>query len=181
MNLQESIRNDLNKITEAEEVNDDQALIARAIDQIKDDVRKGDFTQIAKLLANAKFSSSEWMQDEFLRDRDYDPDDKTIEVNKDVPLAGNYHSKLKNTTVKVSSIRITNPYASGGYMSSDRDIGYRQVDVEHDGPWEIYVDAGFEKAISQLVGFKVTGTESGMQEEGVASMEGKIIGVKKGK
>jgi hypothetical protein len=41
----------------------------------------------------------------------------------------------------------------------------------HDGPWTIYTDTGFEKAISEMIGMEVTFTEQGMQEEGVASLE----------
>ena len=57
-------------------------------------------------------------------------------------------------------------------MDDDEDDGYRKVTVEHDGPWTIYTDSGFEAAISKMVGFKVTFTEQGMQEDGMASMEG---------
>ena len=57
-------------------------------------------------------------------------------------------------------------------MDDDEDDGYRKISVEHDGPWTIYTDSGFEKAISKMVGFKVVFTEQGMQEDGMASMEG---------
>ena len=75
-------------------------------------------------------------------------------------------------SVKVSKVTIENPYEPGGYMDDDEDDGYRKVTVEHDGPWTIYTDSGFEAAISKMVGFKVTFTEQGMQEDGMASMEG---------
>ena len=48
---------------------------------------------------------------------------------------------------------------------------YTSVSVEHDTTWEIYTDTGFEKAISAVLGYDVTFTEQGMQEDGVASME----------
>jgi len=48
---------------------------------------------------------------------------------------------------------------------------WTQVNVEHDAGWEIYTDAGFERAISEAVGFEVRFTEQGMQEDGLASME----------
>ena len=75
-------------------------------------------------------------------------------------------------SVQVSSVTIENPYEPGGYMDDDEDDGYRKVSVEHDGPWTIYTDSGFEAAISKMVGFKVVFTEQGMQEDGMASMEG---------
>jgi hypothetical protein len=70
------------------------------------------------------------------------------------------------------SITIENPYEPGGYMDDDEDDGYRKVDVEHNGPWTIYTDSGFAEAISDLVGFQVDFTEQGMQNDGMASMEG---------
>ena len=75
-------------------------------------------------------------------------------------------------SVQVSNVTIENPYEPGGYMDDDEDDGYRKVNVEHDGPWTIYTDSGFEAAISKMVGFKVVFTEQGMQEDGMASMEG---------
>lgn len=48
---------------------------------------------------------------------------------------------------------------------------YKQVNVTHDSTWDIYTDSAFEDAISNALGFDVTFTEQGMQEDGVASME----------
>ena len=58
------------------------------------------------------------------------------------------------------------------WIHDDEDDGYRSVRVEHDGPWSIYTDSGFAKAISEIVGFEVDFTEQGMQNDGMASMEG---------
>jgi hypothetical protein len=52
----------------------------------------------------------------------------------------------------------------------DDSIG-TQVNVTHDCGWDIYTDKGFERAISDAVGFAVTFTEQGMQEDEFASME----------
>ena len=54
---------------------------------------------------------------------------------------------------------------------TDEDDGYTSVYVEHDTTWNIYTDTGFEESISKVLGFDVTFTEQGMQEDGVASME----------
>ena len=51
------------------------------------------------------------------------------------------------------------------------DDGYTQIHVEHNGPWEIYTDTGFEKEISKLVGREVKWSEQGMQAPGVAHLE----------
>jgi len=45
------------------------------------------------------------------------------------------------------------------------------VHVTHDTDWRIYTDTGFERAISEKLGFDVGFTEQGMQEDGCASME----------
>ena len=54
----------------------------------------------------------------------------------------------------------------------DDDTGYVHVTVNHDGPWTIYTDSGFEEAISNMIGIDVDFTEQGMQEDGRASLEG---------
>ncbi len=48
---------------------------------------------------------------------------------------------------------------------------YTMVNVQHDSTWDIYTDSSFENAISDAVGFAVTFTEQGMQEDNYASME----------
>ncbi len=48
---------------------------------------------------------------------------------------------------------------------------YTMVNVQHDSTWDIYTDSAFEEAISNAVGFAVTFTEQGMQEDELASME----------
>ena len=51
------------------------------------------------------------------------------------------------------------------------DSFYTSVNVTHDSNWEIYTDRGFEAAISAALGFNVSFTEQGMQEDELASME----------
>ncbi len=48
---------------------------------------------------------------------------------------------------------------------------YTMVNVTHDSTWDIYTDTGFETAISDALGFNVSFTEQGMQEDEFASME----------
>lgn len=48
---------------------------------------------------------------------------------------------------------------------------YKMIYVTHDTTWEIYTDSGFEKAISELLGYNVIFTEQGMQEDHTACME----------
>ena len=54
---------------------------------------------------------------------------------------------------------------------TDEDLGYTSIEVEHDTTWDIYTDSGFEAAISKALGYDVTFTEQGMQQDGMASME----------
>ena len=56
------------------------------------------------------------------------------------------------------------------HNASDDEL-YTQVNVAHNSTWDIYTDSGFECAISDAVGFAVTFTEQGMQEDGFASLE----------
>ena len=53
----------------------------------------------------------------------------------------------------------------------DEDYGYTSIEVEHDTTWDIYTDSGFEAAISKALGYEVSFTEQGMQQDGLASME----------
>ena len=109
---------------------------------------------------------------------DVKEDDEEIQAipAKGVELAGDSiwdRDGSNPKSVKVSKVSILDPYSgSDPYMADDEDDGYRKVEVEHDGPWSIYTDSGFEQAISKMVGFEVSFTEQGMQEDGMASMEG---------
>ena len=93
---------------------------------------------------------------------------RTIEVNKDIQLAGDsiWDRRNENMTqmVHVKEIEI--------YEDED---GYLSVTVEHDGPWEIYTDTAFPEAISELCGCEVDWSEQGMQDEGMAHLEGEIM------
>lgn len=51
------------------------------------------------------------------------------------------------------------------------DTFVTQVNVTHDANWQIYTDRGFEQAISDALGFDVSFTEQGMQEDNFASLE----------
>ena len=85
-----------------------------------------------------------------------------------VKLAGDsIWMNTANKTVNVKSITVeTFEDDVNEYM---RD--YKHIMVEHDAEWEIYTDRGFERAISEALGYEVQFTEQGMQERGRASME----------
>ena len=92
---------------------------------------------------------------------------KDIPVNKDIKLAGDSrYGKGKNPeSVFVTKVEILPRGDEDGVVMAD-------VEVEHDGPREIYTDSGFEAEISKIIGFEVGFTEAGMQQPGIASLEG---------
>ena len=110
----------------------------------------------------------------FMAQEDEEDDTIEIKVNKFIPLAGDsgYEEVENLKQVKVDWVVVQNPYQQGGYMDGKEDGGLRDVKVQHDGPWAIYGDSGFEKAISKIVGFEVSFTEQGLQQDGQADMEG---------
>ena len=75
-------------------------------------------------------------------------------------------------------VRIKTINVNEGVAGSDMD-GYLHVGVvytvngeeEYEGSWRIYTDSGFEECVSELLGFSVSFTEQGMQDNGFASME----------
>jgi hypothetical protein len=75
-------------------------------------------------------------------------------------------------------VRIKTINVNEGVAGSDMD-GYLHVGVvytvngeeEYEGSWRIYTDSGFEECVSELLGFSVSFTEQGMQDDGFASME----------
>lgn len=56
-------------------------------------------------------------------------------------------------------------------IEKNDEYGYHYVNVSHNTTWRIYTDTGFERAISEAIGFYVCFTERGMQENGIASLE----------
>ena len=85
-----------------------------------------------------------------------------------VQLAGDsIWMDTRGKTVNVKSITVeTFEDDVNDYMHD-----YKHILVEHDSEWMIYTDSGFERAISEALGYDVTFTEQGMQEHGKASME----------
>ena len=92
---------------------------------------------------------------------------RTIKVNKNIDLAGDSiwqgEKRGEEVTYKtfVHEIKIF----------TDED-GYMSVTVKHEGPWTIYTDSGFEQEISGIIGTPVSFSEQGMQDDGMAHLEG---------
>jgi hypothetical protein len=78
--------------------------------------------------------------------------------------------------VRINTICVTEGLDGGDYE------GYRSIGVYYtvngfddiealEDSWRLYTDSGFEETVSELLGYEVTFTEQGMQEDGYASME----------
>jgi len=93
---------------------------------------------------------------------------KTIQVDKDIELAGDsiWDKRNENMQEMVHVKEIS--------ISEDED-GYLSVQVEHDGTWEIYTDTAFPEAISEMCGCEVDWSEQGMQDDGMAHLEGELM------
>ena len=69
------------------------------------------------------------------------------------------------STVDVSAIQaVKTTYADDNTTST-------LVNVTHNTTWDIYTDSAFENAISKVLGFAVSFTEQGMQDNNYASLE----------
>lgn len=73
-----------------------------------------------------------------------------------------YNYDKHGDTVRVTHIGVTE------YDDENTNLS---IYVTHEAGWRIYTDTGFEQAISELLGFDVTFTEQGMQDDELASME----------
>lgn len=82
----------------------------------------------------------------------------------EVPLAGD--SIWDKDGTNPESVTVTD------YTFNEDEEGYVSVEVEHNGPWTIYTDSGFEQAISNMLGMDVEFSEQGMQDDGLAHLEG---------
>ena len=104
---------------------------------------------------------------------DYGDSVDTVKVHRvegTVQLAGdsiwNYTGPQ---TVNVKEVQVIDTQ----YTDDDPALNesYRNIRVLHDANWRIYTDSGFEKAISEFLGYDVGFTEQGMQDNFRASME----------
>lgn len=94
---------------------------------------------------------------------------KTLLMNKEVKLAGDsIWMATDGMSVEVTEISIR----VGDEDDSTDD--YVNVYVNHNGPWEIYTDSGFEKEISEILGYDLGFSEQGMQDDGLAHLEGYV-------
>ena len=172
----------MDQINNLQKVFRDEGMLAKAVVDLGGSQDFGAiqeaFDNLYGALEDANYDAMAHLEVESVKQKLGMTEDKTIRPKgkqAEVDLAGDsiWDKEGDNPAkVMVMSITIENPYEPGGYMDDEEDDGYRSVRVEHDGPWSIYTDSGFAEEISGLVGFPVDFTEQGMQEDGMASMEG---------
>ena len=179
MKVQNTFDKAMDQINNLQKVFRDEGMLAKAVVDLGGSQDFGAiqeaFDNLYGALEDANYDAMAHLEVESVKQKLGMTEDKSMKVNKEVELAGDsiWDKEGENPAkVMVMSITIENPYEPGGYMDDDEDDGYRSVRVEHNGPWSIYTDSGFSKAISEIVGFGVDFTEQGMQEDGMASMEG---------
>ena len=179
MKVQNTFDKAMDQINNLQKVFRDEGMLAKAVVDLGGNQDFGAiqeaFDNLYGALEDAHYDAMAHLEVESAKQKLGMTEDKSMKVNKEVDLAGDsiWDKEGENPAkVMVMSITIENPYEPGGYMDDDEDDGYRSVRVEHNGPWSIYTDSGFSKEISEIVGFKVDFTEQGMQEDGMASMEG---------
>ena len=93
---------------------------------------------------------------------DQEPQTETMPVNKSIELAGDslYDEDRENPqSVNVEEINISG----------------NEAYVVHDGPWKVYTDTGFEKAVCEMLGKECSWSEQGMQEDGVAHFDVEML------
>ena len=179
MKVQNTFDKAMDQINNLQKVFRDEGMLAKTVVDIGGSQDFGAiqeaFDNLYGALEDAHYDAMAHLEVESVKQKLGMTEDKSMKVNKEVDLAGDsiWDKEGENPAkVFVMSITIENPYEPGGYMDDDEDDGYRSVRVEHNGPLSIYTDSGFSKEISEIVGFKVDFTEQGMQEDGMASMEG---------
>ena len=97
----------------------------------------------------------------------------TYTCDVEITLAGDSIWDCDLERVQLKTICITEGVAGGDYDGYISINAYYTVDGDEapEGSWRMYTDSGFTDVVSELLGFEVSYTEQGMQEDGMASLE----------
>jgi hypothetical protein len=106
-------------------------------------------------------------------EKDEDFVSTTYSCDVEITLAGDSIWDCDLERVQLKTICINEGVAGGDYDSYMSINAYYTVDGEDapEGSWRMYTDTGFTDVVSDLLGFRVSYTEQGMQEDGMASLE----------
>ena len=168
----------MNQVNRLEKVFRSDGLLQKSIEEINgdtswlDDIRQA-LSDAYDALESGHQGTTSHMQDESVEEDapDYNPAKASAggpgyaSMPQQVKLAGD--SIWDRDGENPPSVTITD------YEVVEQD-GMVEVTVEHDGPWTIYTDSGFEKEISEMLGKDVEFSEQGMQEDGRAHLEGSL-------
>ena len=97
----------------------------------------------------------------------------TYTCDVEIVLAGNSIWDCDVERVQLKTICVTVGVEDGDYDSYVSINAYFEVDgdAEYEDSWRMYTDSGFTDAVSELLGYEVSYTEQGMQDDGMASLE----------
>jgi len=97
----------------------------------------------------------------------------TYTCDVEITLAGDSIWDCDIERVQLKTICVTEGVEDGDYDGYVSINAYYEVDGddEYEDSWRMYTDTGFTDAVSELLGFDVSFTEQGMQEDGMASLE----------
>ena len=115
--------------------------------------------------------SKQLTQKEVETDEDFVNTTYTCDV--EIQLAGDSIWDCNLDKVQLKTICISEGVAGGDYDGYITINAYYEVDGddEYEDSWRMYTDSGFTDAVSELLGYEVSYTEQGMQDDGMASLE----------
>jgi hypothetical protein len=97
----------------------------------------------------------------------------TYDCDVEIELAGDSIWDCDLERVQLKTICVTVGVEDGDYDGYVSINAYYEVNGEEapEGSWRMYTDSGFTEAVSALLGYSVSYTEQGMQDDGMASLE----------
>ena len=115
--------------------------------------------------------SKQLVQTDVTVDEDFISTTYTCDV--EIVLAGDSIWDCDIERVQLKTICVTVGVEDGDYDGYVSINAYYEVDgdAEFEGSWRMYTDSGFTDAVSELLGYEVSYTEQGMQDDGMASLE----------
>lgn len=160
----------MEQVNKLQQVFRDGGLLSRTINDLKGDY---DSDTIAKVfddlyneLEEAHYAATAHLNVEEAKQKLGMAEEKYSDLPQQVELAGDSIWDRDAGNPNPDMVTVTDINVTEG------DEGYVEVTVQHDGPWTVYTDTGFEKAISEMIDMEVSFSEQGMQEDGMAHLEG---------
>jgi hypothetical protein len=97
----------------------------------------------------------------------------TYTCDVEIVLAGDSIWDCDIERVQLKTICVTVGVEDSDYDGYVSINAYYEVDgdAEYEDSWRMYTDSGFTDAVSELLGYDVSYTEQGMQDDGMASLE----------